>query len=133
MSQEPNVQLVERFFEMLARRDVDGWLDCFHPSVEFFLPRNVIEGGSYRGLDGVRRAWADLFEAWDDYRYEQADVRGLDDRVVSLGRATNVGKGGGPSVEYEAAYIADVEDGKITRWRPFLSHQEALKAVGLAE
>jgi len=118
---------------MLARRDLDGWLDCFHPSVEFFLPRNVIEGGSYRGLDGVRRAWADLFEAWDDYRYEQADVRGLDDRVVSLGRATNVGKGGGPSVEYEAAYVAHVEDGKIARWRPFLSHQEALKAVGLAE
>jgi ketosteroid isomerase-like protein len=133
MSPEQNVQLVERFFETLARRDLDGWLDCFHPSVEFFLPRNVIEGGSYRGLDGVRRAWADLFEAWDDYRYEQADVRGLDDRVVSLGRATNVGKGDGPSVEYQAAYVAHVEDGKITRWRPFLSHQEALEAVGLEE
>jgi ketosteroid isomerase-like protein len=30
-------------------------------------------------------------------------------------------------------YVAHVEDGKITRWRPFLSHQEALKAVGLEE
>ena len=133
MSQEQNVELVERLFGVFARRDLDGWLDCFDPSVEFFLPRNVIEGGSYRGLDGVRRAWADLFEAWDDYRYEQADIRALDDRVVSLGPATNVSKGGGPSVEYQAAYVARVRAGKITQWRPYLSHAEALKAVGLAE
>jgi ketosteroid isomerase-like protein len=133
MSEEQNIQLVGRVFEALARRDFEDFVECFHPAVEFMLPRNLLEGGSYRGLDGVRRAWADLFEAWDDYRYEQADVRGFDDRVVSLGRATNVGKGGGPSVEYEAAYVAHVEDGKITRWRPFLRHQEALKAVGLEE
>jgi ketosteroid isomerase-like protein len=133
VSQEQNVELVERLFGMFARRDLDGWLDCFDPSVEFFLPRNVIEGGSYRGLDGVRRAWRDLFEAWDDYRYEQSDIRALDDGVLTLGTATNVGKGGGPSVEYEAAYVARVRAGKITQWRPFLSHAEALEAVGLEE
>jgi ketosteroid isomerase-like protein len=133
MSQERNIQLVERPFEAFARRDLAGWLDCFDPSVEFFLPRNVIEGGSYRGLDGVRRAWADLLEAWDDYRYEQFDIRALDDRVVTLGTATNVSKGGGPSVAYEAAYVVRVRAGKITQWRPFLSHAEALKAVGLEE
>jgi ketosteroid isomerase-like protein len=133
MSQEQNIQLVERFFETLVSRDIDGWLECFHPTVEFVLPRNLLEGGSYRGFDGVRRAWADIFETWDDYRYEQADIRAFDDYVVSLGAATNVGKDDGPSVRYEAGYVVQVHEGKITQFRPFLSHAEALNAVGLAE
>jgi ketosteroid isomerase-like protein len=133
MSDEQNFQLVGRIFEALARRDFEDFVECFHPAVEFMLPRNILEGGGYRGLDGVGRAWADIWADWDDFRYEQEDIRAVDDTVVSLGLATNVGKDRGPSIEYQAAYVLKIQQAKVIKFQPYLSHQEALKAVGLAE
>ena len=74
MSQEQNIALAERAFEAFTKRDMEPFVACFHPSVEFMLPRNRLEGGSYRGLDGIRRAWADLYETWEDIRFWQQDL-----------------------------------------------------------
>ena len=132
MSQE-NVELVRAAVRAFGARDPEGWVNCFHPNVEFLLPRNVLEGGSYRGHDGVRRALADVFETWAAFHFEIQDIRHVDDRVVVLGRAINVGKDDGPPVEYQSAYLAKLRDGKIAYWRPYQSHDEALEAAGLSE
>ena len=132
MSQE-NVELVRAAVRAFGARDPEGWVNCFHPNVEFLLPRNVMEGGSYRGHEGVRRALADVFETWAAFRFEIQDIRQVHDRVVVLGRAINVGKGDAPAVEYQSAYLAKLRDGKIAYWRPYQSHAEALEAVGLSE
>ncbi len=70
---------------------------------------------------------------WAAFRFEIQDIRQVDDRVVVLGRAINVGKGDAPAVEYQSAYLAKLRDGKIVYWRPYQSHDEALEAVGLSE
>jgi hypothetical protein len=57
----------------------------------------------------------------------------IDDRVVVLGRSTNVGRGETPTVEYESAYLSELRDGKIVYLRPYESHREALEAAGLRE
>jgi len=133
MSQEQNIALAERAFEAFTKRDMEPFVACFHPSVEFMLPRNHLEGGSYRGLDGIRRAWADVYETWEDFRFQRRESRATGDYVVVLGRATNVGKGTAPTVGYDAAYVLKIEQGGIIRWQPYTSSAEALKAVGLEE
>jgi ketosteroid isomerase-like protein len=133
MSQENGEQLVRAALRSFVARDPLGWVNCFHPNAEFLLPRNVLEGGSYRGHEGVRRALADVFETWAAFRFEIQDIRQVDDRVVVSGRAINVGKGDAPAVEYQSSYLAKLRDGKIAYWRPYQSHDEALEAAGLSE
>jgi ketosteroid isomerase-like protein len=129
---------VEEIYERMTRaffvdRDVDSFVECFHPEAELLLPRNVMEGGSYKGHAGVRQAFADAFEMWDDLRFELHEFHALDDGALALGRGVNVGKGGAPAVEFQTAYLVRVRDGKVTYFRPYQDHREALEAVGLRE
>src|SRR4029077_9389897 len=100
MSQEQNIALAERATEAFLKRDMDAFVACFHPSVEFMLPRNRLEGGSYRGLDCIPRALADVYETWEDIRFQRRESRATGDYVVVRGRTTNVGKGTAPTVGY---------------------------------
>jgi ketosteroid isomerase-like protein len=132
MSQE-NVGIVRAAFRAFEAKDLEAWVNCFHPNVELLLPRNVLEGGSYRGHEGVRRALADAFETWAAFRFEIHDIREVDDRVVVLGRATTVGKGDAPAIEFQSGYVFKMGEGKIVYFRPYQSHHEALEAAGVSE
>lgn len=133
MSRENVETIIHRATNAFSDRDVDAFVDCFDPEAELLLPRNLLEGGSYRGHTGIRQAFADAFETWEEIHLELDDIRVLDDGVVALGRTTNVGKGDAPAVEFESAYLARLRDGKIAYFRPYQSHREALEAVGLQE
>jgi ketosteroid isomerase-like protein len=128
-----NVEIVLRGMTALLERDVEAWVACCAPDVEVLLPRNLIEGGSYKGHEGVRRAFADAYETWEDLGFDLEGVREIGDRVVVLGRSTNVGRGEAPTIEYESAYLVDLRDGKIVYLRPYESHREALEAAALSE
>jgi hypothetical protein len=65
MSRE-NVEVAERFIEAWNARDADGLAEVTHPEGEILLPRNLLEGGSYVGPDGARRALADALETWEE-------------------------------------------------------------------
>ncbi len=125
--------IIHRATNAFSDRDVESFVGCFHPEAELLLPRNLLEGGSYRGHTGIRQALADAYETWEEIHFELDDIRVLDDGAVILGRTTNVGKGDAPAVEYESAYLVRVRDGKIVYYRPYQSHHEALEAVGLSE
>ena len=92
MSQE-NVEVVQAAFRAFEAKDSEAWVNCFHPNTEFLLPRNVLEGGSYRGHEGVRRALADSYETWEGFRIEIQDMREVDDRVCCLGPNHQRGQG----------------------------------------
>ena len=125
--------MVLRAFDAFFARDVEAWVECHDESAEFLWPRNVLEGGSYRGHVGLRRAFADAFETWEDIRFDLEATRDVDDLVVVLGRTTNVGKGEAPAVEYQSGFLVKVRSGKIVYFRPYQSHLEALEAAGLSE
>jgi ketosteroid isomerase-like protein len=132
MSQE-NVEVVMRAVTALLERDVETSIACCATDVEILLPRNLIEGGSYKGHDGLRRAFADAYETWEDLRFELRGTREIDERVVLLGRSTNVGRDEAPTIEYESAFLVELRDGQIVYFRPYESHREALEAAGLSE
>lgn len=132
MSQR-DAELVRRFIAAWNDGDLDAFERCAHPDVEFLLPRNLLEGGSYRGRSALRRAYADAAESWDQVRVEIDELRHAKDRVVVLARNINVGKRGGPRVEQSSALVIDLRDGLVARARPYQSHREALEAAGLSE
>jgi ketosteroid isomerase-like protein len=131
MSQE-NVELVQRFFDAWNARDGDALAENSHREAEILLPRNLLEGGSYIGPDGARRALADALETWEETRVIVEAIREAGDELVVLGRTVNRPPGG-PRTETIAGYVIRVQDGKLAHLRPFMSHEEALEAVGLRE
>src|SRR6516164_2834343 len=108
-------------------------MELVHPDVEMTLPRNLLEGGMYRGRDGLRRAFDDFAESWEAFRFAVDRIEDVDDFVVVLGRGFNTAREGGPSVDYELAILMRFREGQMIESRPFLDHSEALKAVGLED
>jgi uncharacterized protein len=132
MSQD-SLKVVRELFRAWVERDPEAVVECFHPDVEMLLPRNVLEGGSYRGHEGVRHALADAFRTWEDVRFEIQEMKAVDDRVIVVGRTIAVGKGDAPAVDYQSAYLCKMREGRIGYLRPYQSHREALEAAGLSE
>ena len=131
MSQE-NVEIVQRFFGAWNARDADALAADAHPQAEILLPRNLLEGGSYAGPEGARRALADALQTWEETQVIVEAIREAGDQVVVLGRTVNTPPGG-PRMETIAGYVIRIQDGKIAHLLPFMSHEEALEAVGLSE
>ena len=78
MSQE-NVERVHRGLEAFNRRDLDAFIALSDPDVEFFSRFAELEGGGpYRGHDGMRSWWQNLFGVWLNVSAEIEDVRELE-------------------------------------------------------
>jgi ketosteroid isomerase-like protein len=130
MSQE-NVELHYRLGNAFNRRDLDAFLALVDPKVEFISYVVTMEG-TYRGHDGIRRWWQDLFEVFPDWKVE-AEVRDLGDLTLMHGRLR--GQGATSGAPFERPYWAAVEwrDEQVVWWSAFGSEAEALDAVGLRE
>src|ERR1700716_399092 len=136
MSQE-NVEIVRRGLAAWASEDFDVWLSTCDPDVEWHtVLERLVEGPEsvYRGTDGVRRLWHFYRTELDNFEIEAQEIRDMgDDRVVLLGRLRWRGPASGIESESPLGMVITLNRGKIIRSLDYLSHREALEAVGLAE
>jgi ketosteroid isomerase-like protein len=133
MSQE-NVELIRRAIEAWNRGDIDGWLDQATPDF-VWIPAGpaAVEHSIYRGRDEVREAMAGGWETWEEFRFEESEIRSLGESVVWLGRVHARGRASEVELDQEFAIHAVVRDGRLARTEGFLSRAEALEAAGLQE
>jgi ketosteroid isomerase-like protein len=131
---EEDVGRVKALFAAFAARDAESAARLFHPECEI---RPAIVGGPegvvYRGPKGNARFWADIDAAWTEFRIETEEFRDLDGKILVLGRAMASAPGSGIALDQAAAWIAEVSEGRIVRFRSFTSHRQALTAAGLQE
>jgi ketosteroid isomerase-like protein len=133
MSQE-NVEIVKRATDAFNRRDLDAFMKCVTPDFEYYPSLvGTVEGRSFKGREGMERYFEDVRGAWEEFRVLLDELRDLGDRVLWLGRMEGRGKGSGVPVDTPYRAISDFRDGKVSRIRVFLDHDEALRAAGLSE
>jgi ketosteroid isomerase-like protein len=133
MSQE-NVEVVRRVLAAWNQRDTDASRQYLAPDIEWEpAAPAIVEGAVHRGLDEVLDATAALWEVWDVFRFEDAEIRDLDPAVVWLGRVHIKGSASHVELDQEFGVHCVLNDGKITRAKAFLSWREALEAAGLSE
>ncbi|MDQ3571547.1 MAG: nuclear transport factor 2 family protein [Actinomycetota bacterium] len=133
MSQE-NVELAHRAYDAVNRRDLETFLAFIDPEVEFVSGSAFFEGGSYRGHDGVRKWWRDIFSVYPDWRTEVLDVRDVgDDHLIASLRGRGHGAGSGVPIDQVHWQLVQLREGKVIWWRTYVSEAEALKAAGLSE
>ncbi|MEK6250988.1 MAG: nuclear transport factor 2 family protein [Actinomycetota bacterium] len=133
MSQE-NVELVHRITAAINRHDIDAVLALTDPDVEF-IPRltEVDGGGSYRGHDGVRSWWENLFGVWPDFKSEVKEVRDLGDVTVAQVRMSGQGIASQVATDQTSWVVNEWRSSKAIWMRVFQSEAEALEAAGLRE
>jgi hypothetical protein len=92
----------------------------------------AVEGG-YRGHDGIRRWWKNMFDGFPDFTIELVEVRDLGD--LTLGVLRNRGRGAGSDAWFEETVwqLVEWDEGKIVRWSAHRTEAEALEAVGMRE
>jgi hypothetical protein len=93
----------------------------------------TIEGGGYRGRDGIEQYLVDIGEAWEEYRVLAKEFRDLGDRVVMLGRIEGRGRGSRAWIDSPTGTIFEFLNGKMSRLHTYLDHGQALRAAGLTE
>jgi ketosteroid isomerase-like protein len=129
-----SVEVVREGNEAFNRRDADRWLSYAAPEIEW-VPGGpaAIERSIYRGRDEVADGLASLWQTWDLFHLEEAEVRDLGDSVLWLGRAKLRGSASHVEVDQEFAIHFVIRGGKFTRIQVFLTWSAALEAVGLSE
>ena len=136
MSRE-NVETVQRAVEAWNADDLDAFLvelDAeveWHPAIE---PGLEGKATIYRGPDGARKTWRqDRGEAWERLTNRPQEFRDLGESVLALGHMDLTARKTGIEFSQELGEVFDFRAGKFVRLRDFLTHAEALGAVGLPE
>jgi ketosteroid isomerase-like protein len=101
--------------------------------VEWQTTGQFVEGGVYRGHDGVREFLTTLGGEFDDFRAEAGSLTDAGDVVVVETRGSGVGKQSGAQVEIEFTILVNLTEGRVTRLCNFMDRGKALEAAGLRE
>jgi ketosteroid isomerase-like protein len=125
-----DIDVVRQVVEAFRDRDVARLRTLFDEDSEFASTIAALEGGTYRGRDGIERYMHDLDDVFDDWHSE--DERYVDvgnGQVVFVYRIVGRGKGSGVPIDEEAAISWMVRDGKVLRGKVYLDPEEALGSV----
>ena len=133
MSQE-NVETVKHALDAFNRRDIKSFLELVTDDYEWFPSMvSVLEGGSFRGREGVEAYFRESANAWQELRVMGHDFRDLGDRVVVLGRTEGHGRASGIPADTEIGMVVDLRGGKLSCVRAYLDYGHTLRAAGIEE
>jgi ketosteroid isomerase-like protein len=125
-----DVETIRSGLAALNRRDIDGMLATLRADVELVPLRAVLDGTVYRGHQGLRSWLADMAEDWDELHIDVHDVRTLDDgRVLVLARFQARGSTSGVRVDWPAAWICRMNQGKVAHVQFYADADAALAAA----
>lgn len=123
-----NVKRTVEALEAFNRRDPEAFIRYVRADFEWrpFLLAGV-EGGVYRGQEGVREWFANVDEMFERFSAESSEVYDLGDRLVILGTLRGRGRGSGVPVDSPLGVVMDFDkEGVASRGAAFASHAQAL-------
>jgi ketosteroid isomerase-like protein len=127
---ESNLEIVKRGYEALAEGGFEDWLPFFDPEFEMTTPAALAsEPGTYRGRDGIRRWFAEFYEAMDEVRLEPHEFHEVGELVVVPFTIHARGRATGLETEQRAVQVWHMRDGRAIRLELFGELDEALAAA----
>jgi ketosteroid isomerase-like protein len=133
VSQE-NVEIVRRAIEAWNRRDAELWLSYAAQEIEW-IPAGpaAVEQPVYRGHAEAASGFESVWQTWEEFRFEESEVRDLDGSVLWLGRVKMKGAASHVALDQEFALHFVLRKGVFVIVQAFLAWHEALADVGLEE
>ena len=132
---EDNVEIVRHALEAWGRGDRNAVVDLLDPAVEWSMPPNLPDAGTYRGRDEVVGRLKEFLEAWDDLAVTVEELMDAGERVVALVRYSGRGRESGIEIAGMNidAQVWTVRNGKVLKVELYGGTAEALEAAGLSE
>jgi ketosteroid isomerase-like protein len=131
MSRE-NVEIANRGIDAFNRGDIDALAAETTEDVELLAALGgAVEGGSFRGRDGIEAYFEITAETWSEFRIIAEEFRDLGERVLVVGKIQGRGKGSRVPVEAPNAIVMDFRGDKAWRIRSYFDQAEALRHVTL--
>ena len=125
-----DIDVVRQVVDAFKDRDVARLRSLFDEQSEFTSRIAAVEGGTYRGPDGIERYTHDLDDVFDEWHSEdERYIDAGDGQVVFVYRIVGRGKGSGAPIDQDAGISWIVRDGKVVRGKVYLDPEEALASV----
>ena len=117
-----NVGLVHASYAAFERGDLDAALAPFADTVLWEQAQGLAHGGTYHGLDEVRRSVFDPLdrEWWSSFSARPSDLLDAGDSIVVVGRYEGVARGTGSVLDVPFVHIWTFREGRAVRFRQFL-------------
>jgi ketosteroid isomerase-like protein len=134
MSRE-NIELHRRALAAFNARDIDAFIDCCDPEIEFHSAITApVSGGVHHGHDGVRRWDRDYQEVWgDEISLDPEVFFDLGDYTLAFVSLKGRGRQSGAEVTVPAAQVARWRNGLMAYYKGYVHREDALRDVGVAE
>jgi ketosteroid isomerase-like protein len=127
---EPNVEIVKKGYEALTTGGFESWLALFDEEFVMETPAALAsEPGTYRGREGVRRWFAEFYEAMDEVRLNPREFLAVGDRVVVPFEIVARGRATGLETRMPAVQVWHLRDGKAIRLDVYADLEEAMVAA----
>ena len=125
--------LVAALLECIGRGDVDGAAQLAAPDGELRSLLGAVEGGVYRGPDGVREWFRDVIESFDDFEVGLRDIEPVGDAVLATGHASGRTRTSGIEVEWDWAALGRAAGGRLTRFAIYPDRVTLARGEGLGD
>jgi ketosteroid isomerase-like protein len=130
---DDELEVARRAVAAIARLDVEGLLELCDEQVEFVPLLAAVEGGVWRGHQGVRDWLEETTAAFGTWRPEPEEFLSAPGAVVVLGRTRFKGRFSEVETHQKWGVVMRFREGKVASWRLYPDRAEALRAAGLQE
>src|SRR5262245_40601391 len=127
------VQLVEKGYETWNSGDRSWVLEHMSPDVEWITPPDDPDPGTFRGLEGVAKYWAQWRAAVGQLQFTVEEMIDAGDSVVVIARRQGRGEHSGLEVSDRVIQVFDFEDGICVRVHEYYDRDAALSAISRSE
>ena len=125
------VDLVKRSYVAFEAGDMDAVLGDMDSEIEWQQAQGLPHGGTYRGVDEVRRNIFDPLDEpwWDEFSAVPTEFLDAGGEIVVLGRYRGRAKGTGKQLDVPFVHVWTVRGEKAVRFRQFLDTAGWIEAL----
>ena len=113
-----NTDIIGSGYRAFAAQDIPAVLAMLDPDIEWYIPDELPDGGTYRGPNGVLQFFGKLQETYSEFRVEPERFSGVDDdRVLVEGH--HRGRIGEQTFEVAFIHLWTLHDGVAVAYREY--------------
>ncbi len=121
MSEQQNLDLVRRGYELFGQGDIMGLISMFDDNITWVTPgpADLPLAGNRTGHSQVLEFFNTLANVVDTERFEAREFFAKGDRVVVLGADTSRVKATGRAVDYDWVHAFTIRNGKVVAFQEY--------------
>jgi ketosteroid isomerase-like protein len=125
-----DTELLDRLYEAINSRDLDGILELCTEDSAWDLGEVMPDQNLYRGHDGIREYFAEIWPITDVFRLEVVEYHEVEPGMAAA-LLRLVVRGGASGAEIDAPYAAlwFLRDGKAAGQKVYPGHEAVLEAA----